>query len=76
MSKKHKKKKLQLKARNVVALNPLLQKSAVHEKSGKAKRTAAKIQLKKTWFERVAAIAAAGQSQVFRPTFFEAAHNC
>lgn len=76
MSKKHKKKKPQLKERNVVAMNPLLRKAAVHEKTGKAKRTAAKIQLKKNWLERAAAIAAAGQSQVFRPTFFECAHTC
>lgn len=67
MSKKHKRKtKSPPKERNAVALNPLLRKSAVHEKTGKAKRTAAKIQLKKTWLERAAAYAAAGQSQVFR----------
>ncbi len=41
--------------RNVVALNPLLGKSAVHRKSTKARRKADKVQLKKTWFERVAA---------------------
>jgi len=70
MSKKHKRKaKLApLKERNAVALNPLLRKSSVHEKTGKAKRTAAKIQLKKTWFERAAVLAAAGQSQVFNFT--------
>lgn len=54
-----------LKKRNAVALNPLLKKSSVHEKTGKAKRTAAKIQLKKTWFERAAVVTAAGQSQDF-----------
>ena len=41
--------------RNPVALNPILRKSAVHEKSTKARRKADKVQLKKTWFERVAA---------------------
>jgi len=41
--------------RNVIALNPLLRKSAVHQKSTKARRKADKVQLKKTWFERVAA---------------------
>jgi len=41
--------------RNVVALNPLLGKSAVHTKSTKARRKADKVQLKKTWFEQVAA---------------------
>lgn len=63
------------KERNAVALNPLLRKAAVHEKSGRAKRTAAKIQLKKTWLERVVAkcvnvlsLATVGQSQVsFEP---------
>ncbi len=57
MSKKSKKQKqLQpIKERNVVALNPLLRKSTVHEKSTKARRKADKVQLKKTWFERVAA---------------------
>lgn len=44
-----------MKQRNVVALNPLLRKSAVHRKSTKARRKADKVQLKKTWFERVAA---------------------
>lgn len=53
-----------IKERNSVALNPLLRKSSVHEKTAKAKRSAAKIQLKKTWLERVAAFAAIGQSQV------------
>jgi len=41
--------------RNTVALNPLLRKSAVHEKSAKARRQSDKVNLKKTWFERVAA---------------------
>ncbi len=54
-----------IKERNSVALNPLLKKSSVHEKSGKAKRTAAKVQLKKTWLDRAAAVAASGSSQVF-----------
>jgi len=62
---KNKRKPLPFKERNAVALNPLLRKSSVHEKTGKAKRTAAKIQLKKTWLERVAASVAIGQSQVF-----------
>jgi len=44
-----------VKQRNAVALNPLLAKSAVHQKSTKARRKADKVQLKKTWFERVAA---------------------
>ena len=43
------------KERNTVALNPLLRKSAVHEKSTKARRQSDKVKLKKTWFERVAA---------------------
>lgn len=43
------------KERNMVALNPLLRKSAVHEKSTKARRQSDKVKLKKTWFERVAA---------------------
>jgi len=81
MSKKHKQKKAQqntvravnkpiatmplVKKRNAVALNPLLKKSAVHQKSTKAKRQAEKVSLKKTWFERVAAlVAATGQSHV------------
>lgn len=57
MSKKSKqpKKLPPLKERNVIALNPLLRKSAVHQKSTKARRKADKVQLKKTWFERVAA---------------------
>ena len=57
MSKKNKQRKQQpiVKERNVVALNPLLRKSAVHRKSTKARRKADKVQLKKTWFERVAA---------------------
>ncbi len=41
--------------RNTVALNPLLRKSAVHEKSAKARRQSDKVTLKKTWFERIAA---------------------
>lgn len=44
-----------VKERNTVALNPLLKKSAVHEKSTKARRQSDKMKLKKTWFERVAA---------------------
>lgn len=57
MSKKNKQPKSlpPIKERNVVALNPLLRKSAVHEKSTKARRKADKVQLKKTWFERIAA---------------------
>ncbi len=57
MSKKSKQQKKlpPVKDRNVVALNPLLRKSAVHRKSTKARRKADKVQLKKTWFERVAA---------------------
>jgi len=57
MSKKSKQKKKQapIKERNVVALNPLLRKSSVHVKSTKARRKQEKVQLKKTWFERVAA---------------------
>jgi len=57
MSKKSKQRKKlpPVKERNVVALNPLLGKSAVHQKSTKAQRKADKVQLKKTWFERVAA---------------------
>lgn len=67
MSNKRKQKvKQSLQQRNTVALNPLLKKSSVHEKTGKAKRTAAKIQLKKTWFERAVALATVGQSQVFQ----------
>jgi len=61
---KHKKQLPPFKERNAVALNPLLRKSSVHEKTGKAKRTAMKIQLKKTWLERVVALATIGQSQV------------
>lgn len=52
--------------RNRVALNPLLRKSQVHQKSNKAKRQANKLTLKKTWFERAAALAAVGQSHVFK----------
>ncbi len=51
-------------ARNQVALNPLLTKASVHEKTVKAKRRANKVALKKTWFERGAVIAASGQSHV------------
>ncbi len=56
-----------VKKRNAVALNPLMKKSTVHEKSTKAKRQAAKVNLKKTWFERVAVLAATGQSHVLLP---------
>jgi len=57
MSKKNKQQKKlpPVKTRNVVAMNPLLRKAAVHETSTKARRKADKVQLKKTWFERVAA---------------------
>ncbi len=51
--------------RNTVALNPLLKKSSAHGKNRKAERVANKVQLKKTWFERVAVIAAPGQNHVF-----------
>lgn len=56
-----------VKKRNAVALNPLMKKSTVHEKSTKAKRQAAKVNLKKTWFERVVVLAATGQSHVLLP---------
>jgi len=46
--------------RNVVALNPLLRKSTVHQKSTKARRKADKVQLKKTWFERGASCCISG----------------
>ena len=52
--------------RNSMARHPLLGKGAAHEKTGKAKRRAARVALRKTEFERDAVTAASGQSPVAR----------
>jgi hypothetical protein len=52
--------------RNSMARHPLLGKGAVHEKTGKARRRAARVALRKTEFERDAVTAASGQSPVCR----------
>jgi len=47
-----------------VALNPLLKKAAIHEKTVKAKRRSNKMALKKTWFEQDSSAAGSCQSHV------------
>ena len=56
---------VQVSARNRVALNPLIRKGGVHQKSNKVKRQASKLALKKREFERSAVIAAIGSSSFF-----------
>lgn len=52
-------------ARNRIALNPLIRKGGVHQKSNKVKRQASKLALKKREFERGAVITAIGSSSFF-----------
>lgn len=64
---KHKKTLTTVKvsARNRVALNPLIRKGGVHQKSNKVKRQASKLALKKREFERGAVVTAIGSSSFF-----------
>lgn len=69
-TKQHAKIRKRSKLNNAVAANPLLGKGGRHETTAKVKRAQEKIQLKKTWFERAAANAAAGSNYVVQYSEF------